>query len=196
MQPVQIARYVTHQNLIRPSRQISWQTQRSISEVKTMLWSQIRFTLAELGVANAVPMPQYAEVAQWLSVNNGKGLLLYGNCGRSKTILARYVIPQMLMQLYGKVTHYYDAVNLERYLSEALQWGLVVVDDIGAETQSTFKDIPFARIIDRCEKQGKIVIATSNLTGEQLREFYGDRIFDRICGNMTRILFTGESLRK
>ena len=35
-------------------------------------------------------LPEYDEVATWLSGNNGKGLFLYGACGRGKSLLTRY----------------------------------------------------------------------------------------------------------
>lgn len=35
-------------------------------------------------------LPEYEKVAGWLAGNRGKGLFLYGNCGRGKSLLCRY----------------------------------------------------------------------------------------------------------
>lgn len=190
-----IASLCTMQNLMRPKRRLTWQTTCSLDEVKRILWQCIIDAVKQLsnGTSTPVALPQYAEVAEWLFANNGKGLLLYGTCGQGKTLLARYVIPWILKEVNHKICQVYDATDLDTCLKDVLSHPIVSLDDIGTETTSMFKDMAVARIIDQAEKMGNIVIATTNLTGEQLRERYGDRIFDRICGNMVRIMFDGKT---
>lgn len=143
--------------------------------------------------------PEYEQVAEWLSNNKGKGLFLYGNCGRGKTILARFVIPAILLKYCRKVVSFYNATDLDLKVDEALKKHIISIDDIGVETESVNygkRRIPVAEIVDAAEKNGKLLIITSNLTGEDIIHRYGDRVYDRIISTCKRVLFTGESLRK
>ena len=44
-------------------------------------------------------LPEYDEVAEWLADNQGKGLMLIGDCGRGKTIITQQIMP-LLFQHY------------------------------------------------------------------------------------------------
>lgn len=141
---------------------------------------------------------EYDEVAEWLSDNKGKGLFLYGNCGRGKTMLAKYVIPAILLSEKQKVLTYYDITDLETRFDELKQKKLFAVDDIGTEEVivkfGNRKDV-FAEIMDIVEKKSKLVVVTSNYQKEELLNRYGRRILYRIIATTTRVCFVGKSFR-
>ena len=138
----------------------------------------------------------YREVADWLSDNKGRGLLLYGSCGLGKTMLARYVIPQILFHYNTprKITHTYSITELndEQKLNEALGFNILSVDDVGVEENMVVygkRRNPFDEIMDAVEKQGKLIIITTNLTQKELTERYGTRVMDRIKATTRRVVF-------
>lgn len=144
-------------------------------------------------------LPEYKQIVEWLENNEGRGLFLYGNCGRGKTIIAQYVVPAILLKYCRKVVACYDAQEMNEKLNEVLQRKLLCIDDIGTEDVSVVygnKRLAFLEVIDAAEKYGKLLIITSNLNKEQLIEKYGDRAMDRIISTTKRVLFTGKTLRK
>lgn len=143
------------------------------------------------------PMPVYDEVIDWLSDNKGKGLLLYGNCGLGKTLIARYVIGPIYSKVLRKVVNYHNATDLKD-LDKIIDKQIICLDDIGTESTINKYGNKFdavSEILDRAEKENKLLILTSNLTAEDLKARYGDRIFDRILATTKRVLFTGKSFR-
>lgn len=144
--------------------------------------------------------PEYESVADWLSNNYGRGLLLYGNHGRGKTALAKYIIPAILLYYNSPrlVCHVYNATKLGDKLAEALTKKLVIVDDIGVEGVSVHygnRKNPMDELMDAVEQDGKLVILTTNLTGEELVQKYGAGVYDRIIATTRRIAFSGSSFR-
>ena len=143
-------------------------------------------------------LPEYDAVANWLTNSQGKSLLLYGNCGRGKTIIARYVIPSLFYMNTNRLFKCVDAIYMAEHINDILRYSLISIDDIGTEDFSNnygSKRHAFAELVDSVEKEGKIVIATTNLSKAQLTEKYGDRTVDRIKGLFTCVLFKGDSLR-
>ena len=148
---------------------------------------------------NAQWLPEYKQIVEWLENNEGRGLFLYGNCGRGKTVIAQYVIPAILLKYSRKVVVSYDAQQMNLKLDEVLQKKIIGIDDVGTEDiLNSFgnKRLAFLEVIDAAEKYGKLLIITSNLNQEQLIEKYGDRAMDRIISTTKRVLFSGKSLRK
>lgn len=144
-------------------------------------------------------IPEYDHVANWLENNNGRGLFLYGNCGRGKSILCRYAIPAILMKYSRKVVSVFDVNEMNNNLDDVLRKHIISLDDIGTESAKNNygeKRIAFAEIMDAAEKFGKLVIVSSNLGKQELIDRYGERVFDRIKSTTARVLFNGESLRR
>lgn len=169
----------------------------SIPDAKTVLKNALKFFI-EMEGKQALWLPEYNQVAEWLSNNEGRGLFLYGNCGRGKTVLAQYVIPAILLKYYRKVVTCYDAQEMNKKIDDVLQRKIISLDDIGTEDvlfSYGNKRLAFLEVIDAAEKQRKLVIVTSNLNHEQLIEKYGDRAMDRIIATTRRVLFAGKSLR-
>lgn len=142
---------------------------------------------------------EYEQVAHWLTDTEGRGLFLQGAPGRGKTYLARYVLPAVILQGVGLVARYYDATTLGRNLDDALRLPIVVLDDLG--TESTFKSYgntreAFAELVDAAEKQGKLLIVTSNLSLDELLERYDGRSIERLLAVTRIVQFSGESLRR
>jgi len=146
-----------------------------------------------------VPLDAYREVADWLEDNKGRGVILSGACGLGKSLLARFVLPAILLRHAGKVTSVYDVQQMNQNLDELLTKHILSLDDIGTEEVSVNygnRRLAFAEIMDAAEKYGKLVIVTTNLTFSQLEARYGARVCERIFATMRSICFEGESLRK
>lgn len=145
------------------------------------------------------PVKEYREVADWLSDNKGKGLLLMGRHGRGKTILAKYLIPAVLLY-YGKmVARYYPSTQLAAKIKEVLRNKIIVIDDIGVESVAVEygnRRNLFDEIMDAVEQEGKLIILTTNLTGEELNAKYGAGVMDRLRACTQQIIFEGKSFRE
>lgn len=169
----------------------------SIDNAKEILTNALKYFIS-LENRESVWLPEYEDVADWLNDNQGRGLFLYGNCGRGKTVLARYVIPAILLKYDRKVVNCFDAQEMNTNLDEVLKKKIVCIDDIGTEEISVSygnKRLAFLEVVDAAEKHGKLLIITSNLNQEQLVQKYGDRTMDRIISTTKRVLFKGKSLR-
>ena len=170
----------------------------SLDNAKEILTNALKYFIS-LENRESIWLPEYEEVSDWLNDNQGRGLFLYGNCGRGKTVLARYVIPAILLKYDRKVVNCFDAQEMNTNLDEVLKKKIVCIDDIGTEEISVNygnKRLAFLEVVDAVEKHGKLLIITSNLNQEQLVYKYGDRAMDRIISTTKRVLFKGKSLRR
>lgn len=144
-------------------------------------------------------LPEYSEVSAWLDDNQGRGLFLYGDCGRGKSLIVRFAIPMILRYTLRMVVNVYDAPSLLQNVDSAMAQRNIAVDDIGTESMlvdyGTKRDV-VSEIFDAAEKTGKLLIVSTNLRKDQLIDRYGERIFERIISTTKRIEFTGKSLRK
>lgn len=144
-------------------------------------------------------LPEYDEVAQWLSGNRGRGLFLYGSCGRGKTLLCRYVLPAILLAYCRKVVTVFDMNEVNKNIDAVLAKHIVSLDDVGTETLSIQygqRRMAFSEILDAAEKNNKLLIASSNLNVGEIVNHYDDRVLDRLKSTTVRILFEGNSLRE
>lgn len=170
----------------------------SVPNARTVLQNAMRYFIG-FEKRESVWLPEYEQVAKWLSGNNGRGLFLYGNCGRGKSILCRFALPAILLKYCRKVVTVFDIQDMNRDIDTVLSKHLISLDDIGTEEISIKygeRRMAFAEVMDAAEKQGKLLIVSTNLNDKDIRERYGDRILDRIVATTTRVLFTGKSLRQ
>lgn len=167
-----------------------------VPNARTMIYAGLKSVLAKEEV---VWLPEYEKVADWLTDNKGRGLFMFGNCGRGKSLLGRYVLPAIILSCCQKVVNVFDMQDLNANLDLALKKHLVSLDDVGTEEMAVKygeRRMAFPEIMDAAEKCGKLVIVSTNLGESELRERYGDRILDRIKALTFRVCFNGESLRK
>lgn len=169
-----------------------------LENAKTILDNCFRYFLSFQN-AEFVWQSEYDEVVKWLENNHGRGLFLFGDCGRGKSLLSRYVIPAILLKYQRKIVSVYDIQEMNAKIDEVLKKYLISLDDIGTEELSVNygnKRLAFAEIMDSVEKHGKLVIVSTNLKKDAIIERYGERIYDRIISTTHRIEFKGNSLRK
>lgn len=170
----------------------------SIGGAKNILTNALKYFIS-LEKKEYIWLPEYEKISEWLNDNNGRGLFMHGDCGRGKTVLARYVIPAILLKYDRKVVNCFDAQEMNTNLDDVLKKKIVCIDDIGTEEISISygnKRLAFLEVVDASEKHGKLLIITSNLNQEQLVQKYGDRTMDRIISTTKRVLFKGKSLRR
>ena len=143
--------------------------------------------------------PEYEEVAEWLRDNKGKGLLCMGNCGRGKTVITQRIIPILLRFYHGLVVNTITANDLNEHYDEIKQYKIIGIDDVGTESESVKygeRHVYFNEIVDLAERKDKLLILSTNLDGDEIKERYGARTADRLRGLTTQIIFPGESLRR
>jgi DNA replication protein DnaC len=144
-------------------------------------------------------LPEYDEVASWLTDNKGRGLFLFGDCGRGKSLLCRYVLPAILLSHCQKVVSIYNMQEVNNDIDEVLSKRIISIDDVGTESVSIQfgrRRIAFAEIMDAAEKDNKLLIISSNLNADEILKYYDTRILDRLKSTTLRIPFEGQSLRK
>lgn len=145
-------------------------------------------------------LPEYDKVADWLAGNKGKGLFLYGNCGRGKSLLARYAIPAIIRAFSRRIVTIVDCGTQQYEIDEILRRKLIVLDDVGVEVDridyGTRRNIVVEAINKSQDDPSTMLIMSSNLSGDAIRDRYGDRIYDRVKYLCHRIAFNGKSLRQ
>lgn len=166
-----------------------------INDSNKILMHGLRYFLGD----KAEWLREYDEVASWLSGNEGRGLLCYGNCGRGKTVICGKVIPVIFHHYFRKIVSCYDAQGMNDMFDEVKNKHIIYIDDLGTEGLSVRygeKRMCFPELADEAEKRGKLLILSTNLTIDELRNKYGERTIDRLKAITKTVLFQGESLRK
>ena len=142
----------------------------------------------------------YDKIVDWMEDNKGKGLLAMGQCGLGKTLICYKILPAVFLKYAGKVLTLFDATELNKHLDDVLSCKLVCIDDLGIEDTVIItygnKRIPFAELVDAAEKKDKLLVITTNLNVEEIRDRYGERVMDRLRAVTTPVLFTGKSMRQ
>lgn len=167
----------------------------SIPQPRENLWAGISYFIGE----GAQWLPEYEGIAAWLQDNKERGLLCLGNCGRGKSLICNRVLPVLLNHFCHKVLSCYDAQQMNTDIDDVMRKHIVYIDDIGTEGMSIKfgeRRMAFPELVDDAEKKGKLLIVTSNLTTDELKEKYGERTVDRLRGISKLVLFKGKSLRQ
>lgn len=135
----------------------------------------------------------------------GKGLLLYGDCGTGKTYAAGCIanalidqgIPCLMTNFSRVLNTLWSIEKKQEYIDAFNQYSLLVLDDLGAERQSEYVAEQVFNIIDgRCRAKLPMIV-TTNLTLRELTAPQANkRIYDRLLGVCHPVEVAGESRRR
>jgi len=148
---------------------------------------------------NAKWLPEYQSIASWLTDNQGRGLLMFGQCGRGKTVMGRLLLPLILNGMCRKIVSCFTSQEMNKNPEEVLNAHIIYLDDIGIENQSVEfgnRRIIFPEVVDAAERKGKMLIISTNLSLSEIKDKYGIRTADRLKAITTQVPFIGESLRR
>jgi len=139
-----------------------------------------------------------------------KNLLFSGNTGLGKTFLANCVAAEAIKQgksviyqtapiLLDKMVDYkfkYNKTEEEREeYNKIFEVDLLILDDLGTESMNNAKFSELFSILNtRLLKNKKILIST-NLTLQDIKKEYEERIFSRFIGDFLICRFVGEDIR-
>lgn len=158
-------------------------------------------------------LPEYAGIIDWMASTEGRGLLLYGDCGCGKSIILTGVVP-VLLAMQERMTVAIHADELSKPYELALRTAgydpkmtnldyltrtaYPIIDELGVEplvNDYGEKYEGFNRVINAAERYLRPLFLSTNLTREQLLGRYGERTFDRLTRLCRPVKFEGESLR-
>lgn len=147
-----------------------------------------------------VMLDEYKQIADFFqSGTNGRSLALIGGCGTGKTFFTTKILPILLKYELNKQCTIIKATELADNLHGYMRQNYIVVDDVGTEEDvNNFgnKKHQFAEWVNSVEYRNCFTAISTNLNGEQLRQKYDQRTYDRIKGNFKVILFNNQSFRK
>lgn len=138
-------------------------------------------------------------------------LLLYGNTGVGKTFLTHCIAKEALDQshtvVYLTSLGLFDILEKNKFdkdlssaeksatVSYILDCDLLIIDDLGTELNNSFTSSQLYQVIDTRLVHQKSTIISTNLSFDDLREQYSERIFSRITSNYSLLKLTGDDIR-
>ena len=140
-----------------------------------------------------------------------QNILFHGNTGLGKTFLCNCIAKDLLDQ--GKTVLYLPAVQLfqlfetarfhredmeessKEMLSTLLTVELLIIDDLGTEFITSFTGPELFNTLNTRVLNQKPTIISTNLSLEELKEQYSDRIVSRIIGNYEVLPVFGQDIR-
>ena len=139
----------------------------------------------------------------------GMGLLLWGNVGTGKTFIAACVANALMEQgVPVYMTNFMRIMNQmmgmtgpdrNAFLDELNRYRLLVIDDLGAEHDSSFAVEQVFSVIDSRCQSGKPMIITTNLSMAQMRaprDISHARIFDRVLAHCCPVRINNQRIRQ
>ncbi|MBQ8315077.1 MAG: ATP-binding protein [Lachnospiraceae bacterium] len=139
-----------------------------------------------------------------------RSILIYGNTGVGKTFLTNCIARALLNTPHHVVymtahslfeafeahrfdyTEQTDVNSLYQYI---FQCDLLIIDDLGTELSNAFTNSMLYTCINERQLHGKSTVISTNLSLEQFRDRYSERIFSRITGSYTLWKLIGKDIR-
>lgn len=138
-------------------------------------------------------------------------LLLYGSTGLGKTFMcnciANALISKEISVLYQTAFSLFEIVENHKFNKQNETEGnlinynmifeceLLIIDDLGTEVGNSFTNAELFNIINERLITNKKTIVSTNLSLEQLRDTYSERITSRVFNNFVPLKFYGDDLR-
>lgn len=144
--------------------------------------------------------------AEGFDGKSDKNLLLFGGTGLGKTHLttsmAAVIIERGFDVVYDtaqRIFREFEAEQFRRseeaYTKKYLDCELLIIDDLGTEMVNQFTVSTLYGIINTRMINGRATVINTNLTSDDMRKSYGDRIVSRLFGEYTVLLFSGRDVR-
>lgn len=174
----------------------------NLEESKEILCRGLRYFIDD----DAKWLQGYDEIAKWLQDNDYKGLLLYGANGRGKSVMCYNILPTVFQYYLKQVKifkcrannlHLIQSGRTDYYSMLCAQ--VIFIDDFGTESITSVygekRDV-FSDIVDIAEQDKKLLVLSTNLTPDEIRDRYGIRTLDRLRAITRAICLNGESMRE
>lgn len=137
-------------------------------------------------------------------------LLLFGTVGTGKSFLSGCVARELILKGYSVI--YYSSINLFEYLAREVfgkndkddlynqtdclyNCDLLIIDDLGTELSNSFVASQLFSCINERALRKKSTIISTNLSLEEIRDRYSDRVFSRLISGYTVCKLTGPDIR-
>ncbi len=139
-----------------------------------------------------------------------RNLFFYGTVGTGKSFLSGCVAGELLKKGYSVIyfssAALFDTIaryafdtkgkeTLYNFYEDLYNCELVIIDDLGTEMTNTFVASQLFSCLNERHLRQKATIISTNLSLEELRDRYSDRIFSRITSNYTLCKLTGPDIR-
>lgn len=141
-------------------------------------------------------------------LRDGNGLLFFGSVGAGKTFCSACIANALIDEGYSVMMANFvgliQRIQNETYkglevMREIERCDLLIIDDLGVERDTDFMKEHVFNIIDARYRNGKPIIVSTNLKGEELRkpkDVTSTRIYSRIMERCLPVEFTGPNRRK
>lgn len=138
-------------------------------------------------------------------------LIFYGSTGVGKTFLTHCIAKKLLdtshtvlyltsLQLFDILEknkfHHEDDSSSNEQIAYMLQSDLLIIDDLGAELVNSFTASQLFYFIEERHINQRPTIISTNLSFQELRERYSERIFSRFIGFYHFFLIIGDDIRQ
>lgn len=139
-------------------------------------------------------------------------LLFYGRAGTGKTFLINCIAKELIEKSYSVI--YLSAVQFFDLLSdysfrrngsrsvyrqismeELLRCDLLIIDDLGSEMSNSFTDSALFDCLNERLIHQKSTIISTNLSIDDLKNSYSERVFSRTAGEYTAFKIFGDDIR-
>ena len=148
-------------------------------------------------------------VEQWEQIKDGNhGMILWGSVGTGKSYLAGCIANALMeKEVAVCMTNFATILNdlaasfegRNEYISRLCSYPLLILDDFGMERGTEYGLEQVYSVIDSRYRSSKPLIATTNLTLEELQHPQDTphaRIYDRLTSMCAPVRFTGSNFRK
>lgn len=142
--------------------------------------------------------------------NHYQNLLFYGTVGTGKSFLSGCIAKEILENGHSVIyfssnglfeslaRHSFDTKSKEtlyNFNKDLYNCDLMIIDDLGTEVTNSFVTSQLFGLLNERNLRQKATIISTNLSLEELRDRYSDRIFSRITSNYTICKLTGPDIR-
>ena len=142
--------------------------------------------------------------------NDRRNIIFSGNTGVGKTYLSNCIAKVLLDRYYSVI--YLSAKELfealvkvkmeksedQKYLlliEEVYESDMLIIDDLGTELSNHFTTTEFFHIINRRVNTDKSTIISTNLSLDEMRDIYSERVTSRIRKSFMYIRLFGNDIR-